>query len=147
MPAIIQDGNSGQVLMLGYMDRDAVLQTFKLKRVTFYSRSKERLWTKGESSGHYLKFKEMCLDCDADSLLIQADPMGPTCHTGADTCFGNEKWGLSFIEHLQGVIADRQRNPSTTSYTSSGVVLRNCTVKSSDNVGRWREAPLFVGFH
>lgn len=119
VPAIVQDANSGQVLMLGYMNKEAVAHTFQNNKVTFFSRSKQRLWIKGESSGHHLHFQHMSLDCDADSLLIQAIPAGPTCHTGATSCFGEEKWGLSFIDHLQNVITDRQQNPSKTSYTSS----------------------------
>ena len=119
VPAVVQNANSGLVLMLGYMNRDAIVQTFQSKKVTFYSRSKERLWTKGETSGHFLHLAEMSLDCDSDSILIQAIPTGPTCHTGAQSCFGDEKWGLSFIDHLQGIIADRHQNPAKTSYTSS----------------------------
>ena len=87
VPAVVQDANSGQVLMLGYMNREAVAQTFQSKKVTFYSRSKERLWTKGETSGHFLNLLEMSLDCDSDSILIQAMPTGPTCHTGNTILF------------------------------------------------------------
>lgn len=88
VPAIIQDRDSGRVLMLGYMDPAALRRTFELQQVTFYSRSKERLWTKGETSGNYLRLDQVELDCDADTLLIQALPQGPVCHTGDPTCFG-----------------------------------------------------------
>ncbi len=119
IPAIIQHHSSGLVLMLGYMNEEAVKKSISIGKVTFYSRSKNRLWTKGESSGNFLEFKSMFLDCDHDTLLVQADPLGPTCHTGTETCFGEEGLGLSFLEHLQQIIIQRKNNPSTTSYTAS----------------------------
>ena len=90
VPAIVQDIESGKVLMLGFMNAAAIETTLSTKKVTFFSRSKNRLWTKGEESGHFLNYKDMLLDCDADSLLVKAVPVGPTCHTGSDTCFGEE---------------------------------------------------------
>ncbi len=101
-PAIVQDAQTGKVLMLGFMNQAAVDKTIELGKVTFYSRSKQRLWTKGESSGHYLIFKEMKADCDNDTLLVKAKPKGPTCHTGADTCFfeKNESNPADFLQYL-----------------------------------------------
>ena len=86
VPAIIQDATTAKVLMLGYMNAEALQQTQLTQRVTFFSRSKKRLWTKGEESGHFLELVDIRIDCDNDTLLIQANPKGPTCHTGADTC-------------------------------------------------------------
>src|SRR6185436_13292720 len=90
VPAIIQDDATGKVLMLGFMNQEALSKTEEIKKVTFFSRSKNRLWTKGEESGNFLLLKSVSVDCDSDTLLIKADPVGPVCHTGADTCF-NEK--------------------------------------------------------
>jgi phosphoribosyl-AMP cyclohydrolase / phosphoribosyl-ATP pyrophosphohydrolase len=87
VPAVIQDFATGAVLMVGYMNREALDRTLSEQQVTFYSRSKQRLWTKGESSGNFLTVREILLDCDGDTLLVKASPAGPTCHTGADTCF------------------------------------------------------------
>ncbi|MCB0667024.1 MAG: bifunctional phosphoribosyl-AMP cyclohydrolase/phosphoribosyl-ATP diphosphatase HisIE [Saprospiraceae bacterium] len=119
VPAIIQDRDSGRVLMLGYMDPAALRRTFELQQVTFYSRSKERLWTKGETSGNYLRLDQVELDCDADTLLIQALPQGPVCHTGDPTCFGKSFTGISFLTYLEDVIDQRHSQPSEQSYTSS----------------------------
>jgi phosphoribosyl-ATP pyrophosphohydrolase/phosphoribosyl-AMP cyclohydrolase len=120
VPAIIQDFSTNKVLMLGFMNQEAFEKTQKEKRVTFYSRSKKRLWTKGESSGHFLNVKEILLDCDNDTLLIKAQPDGPTCHTGNDTCWNESNKGkTAFIDHLKAVIKDRKKNPSGKSYTSS----------------------------
>ena len=90
IPAIIQDNNSGQVLMLGYMNDEALAKTLATEQVTFWSRTKNRLWTKGETSGNVLHLKSIKLDCDQDTLLVQVDPMGPTCHLNTTSCFGNE---------------------------------------------------------
>ena len=90
LPAIVQDANSGAVLMLGYMNREALQITFERRRVVFFSRSKQRLWMKGETSGHYLDLVEVRTDCDRDTLLITARPNGPACHVGTKTCFGDE---------------------------------------------------------
>ncbi len=119
VPAIIQDSQSGKVLMLGYMNAEAYQKTLSEKIVTFFSRSKQRLWTKGETSNNFLHVIDILVDCDADTLLIKAKPDGPTCHTGADTCFNeiNEEKVL-FINHLRSVIKDRKLNPSGKSYTS-----------------------------
>ncbi len=119
VPAVVQDARSGRVLMLGYMNEAAIETTLDCSLVTFFSRSKNRLWTKGETSGNHLKLVEMCHDCDADTLLVEAIPAGPVCHTGDPTCFGKAFTGLSFLRYLEEVIDDRYRNPGERSYTSS----------------------------
>ena len=120
VPAIIQDFNTNKVLMLGYMNKEAFDKTKKEGKVTFFSRSKQRLWTKGETSENYLTVKEILLDCDGDTLLIKAIPAGPTCHTGADTCWSEKNEDkTTFITHLKKVIRDRKNNPTEKSYTSS----------------------------
>ncbi|NND09191.1 MAG: bifunctional phosphoribosyl-AMP cyclohydrolase/phosphoribosyl-ATP diphosphatase HisIE [Saprospiraceae bacterium] len=119
IPAIVQDARSGQVIMLGFMNEESLKHTLISNKVTFFSRSKQRLWTKGETSGHYLNLREVKVDCDKDTLLILADPAGPACHLLTDTCFGNEKYGLSFLAGLAEIIADRKKNPQDKSYTSS----------------------------
>lgn len=119
VPAIIQDANTNKVLMLGYMDEEALEKTQKEKRVTFYSRSKKRLWTKGETSNNFLELVDMELDCDRDTLLVKVKPKGPTCHQGTDTCWGDPNENDEFIYHLERVIQDRKLNPSEKSYTSS----------------------------
>ena len=117
VPCIVQDAHTQNVLMLGYMNREAVEQTLREKRVTFFSRSKNRLWTKGETSGHFLEVKSVQLDCDRDTLLIQATPRGPVCHTGAATCFEDKNAGAS-LQFLTEIIADRHQNPKAGSYTT-----------------------------
>ncbi len=120
VPAIVQDSLTNKVLMLGYMNEQALKQTRESGRVTFYSRSKERLWVKGETSGNFLEVKEILTDCDQDTILIKADPVGPVCHTGQDTCFGEKNDGkVQFLSHLSKVIKERKNNPSEKSYTSS----------------------------
>ena len=120
VPVIVQDFKTSKVLMLGYMNEEAYQKTIQEKLVTFFSRSKQRLWTKGETSENYLVLKEILLDCDGDTLLVKADPQGPVCHTGNDTCFAEiNQSGLLFLEHLQKVIKDRRFNPSGKSYTTS----------------------------
>lgn len=119
IPAIIQDTNTNKVLMLGYMNQKALDETQKKGVVTFYSRSKQRLWTKGETSGNFLYLKEIRVDCDRDTLLIKADPVGPVCHTGADTCFEENNNHMDFLKQLQSVIQDRKENPKEGAYTSS----------------------------
>lgn len=116
-PAIIQDATTQKVLMLGYMNKEAYEQTIATKRITFYSRSKQRLWVKGETSGNYLALVDIKADCDQDSLLIQANPEGPTCHTGSDTCWNESNQG-AFINHLENTIRLRKEEPQSTSYTS-----------------------------
>jgi phosphoribosyl-ATP pyrophosphohydrolase/phosphoribosyl-AMP cyclohydrolase len=118
IPAIIQHYATKTVLMLGYMNEEALAITKKTGKVTFFSRSKKRLWTKGEESGNFLLLKSIAVDCDRDTLLIQAEPIGPTCHTGTDTCFGNTG-AIGFVHQLQRIIEDRKANPSEKSYTSS----------------------------
>lgn len=118
VPAIIQDNVTGKVLMLGFMNEEAFKKTQAEGAVTFYSRSKQRLWTKGETSGNFLRVKSMLVDCDNDTILIKAEPAGPVCHTGADTCFNETNPGFS-LEKLEEVIADRKNNPGEKSYTSS----------------------------
>jgi phosphoribosyl-AMP cyclohydrolase / phosphoribosyl-ATP pyrophosphohydrolase len=120
VPAIIQDADTGKVLMLGYMNQEAVDQTKSSGKVTFFSRTKNRLWVKGETSGNFLNLESMELDCDKDTLLVRAKPVGPVCHTGDDTCFGEENDSKTlFIDTLRTIIKDRKNNPSSKSYTSS----------------------------
>lgn len=116
LPAIVQDTRTRQVLMLGYMDEAAFLQTQTEGKVTFFSRSKNRLWTKGETSGNFLLVESIQLDCDADSLLILAQPQGPTCHTGAYACFG-EKEKQGFLYELESIIDQRLAGGDENSYT------------------------------
>ncbi len=120
IPVIVQDAENSVVLMLGYMNSEALEKTEKTGKVTFFSRSKGRLWTKGETSGNYLMVSSIAPDCDLDTLLIKAKPVGPVCHTGKDTCFGDvELSGLEFLRHLQDIISDRKANPKSGSYTTS----------------------------
>lgn len=120
IPAIVQDADTLKVLMLGYMDEAAWQQTQDTRKVTFFSRSKQRLWVKGETSGNFLMLEEMLLDCDDDALLVKARPAGPTCHTGADTCFKEDNVNhVQFIRHLESIIRGRKQNPSDKSYTTS----------------------------
>jgi len=116
LPAIIQDASTNEVLMLGYMNEESYNKTLKDNMVCFYSRSKKRLWTKGESSGNFLYVKSINLDCDNDTLLIKADPAGPVCHTGSDTCFGNRS-GKGFIYKLQDIVNMRIEDKAEDSYT------------------------------
>lgn len=118
VPVIIQDNISHSVLMLGFMNKEAYERTKNEGKVTFYSRSKQRLWTKGETSGNFLLVKAILVDCDNDTLLIKATPLGPVCHTGADTCFTEKNDGFS-LEKLEQVIKNRKDNPAAISYTSS----------------------------
>jgi phosphoribosyl-ATP pyrophosphohydrolase/phosphoribosyl-AMP cyclohydrolase len=119
IPAIVQDITTRRVLMLGYMNQEAFEKTEKERRVTFFSRSKNRLWTKGEESGNYLELGEMLLDCDNDTLLIKVIPMGPVCHTGSDTCWKEKNESPDFLSQLQDIIQERKDNPDPKSYTSS----------------------------
>ena len=118
VPAIIQDDITNMVLMLGFMNREALEKSKETGRVTFYSRSKRRLWTKGEESGHFLLLKDIKLDCDQDSLLIRANPTGPVCHTGADTCWNEKNDGGEFLAKLASIIQDRKTHPGDNSYIS-----------------------------
>lgn len=119
VPAIIQDAQTNKVLMLGYMDAAALEKTLAEQRVTFYSRSKKRLWTKGETSNHFLELVDLKLDCDQDTLLVRVHPKGPTCHKETDTCWGEQNVSDEFIYQLERVIQDRKINPSEKSYTAS----------------------------
>ena len=120
VPAIVQDIFTGKVLMQGLMNEEALNETLKTQKVTFYSRSKERLWTKGEVSENYLHYHSHAVDCDQDSILIQANPSGPVCHTGADTCWQEQNKGkVQFIQHLTQVIKERKSKPESESYTAS----------------------------
>jgi phosphoribosyl-AMP cyclohydrolase / phosphoribosyl-ATP pyrophosphohydrolase len=120
VPAIIQDANTLKVLMLGYMNREAYMKTVTGNKVTFYSRTKNRLWTKGEESGNFLNVVSIRSDCDNDTLLIKASPEGPVCHTGADTCWNepNKKSGIDFLLHLEEVILQRKESGDNSSYTA-----------------------------
>lgn len=117
LPVIIQDSVTLKVLMLGYMNREAFDKTVATGRVTFYSRSRNELWTKGETSGHYLNLVEMYADCDSDALLIKADPIGPTCHRGTTSCFDTPE-SEGFVRRLEKVIEQRQRDMPEDSYTT-----------------------------
>ena len=121
LPAIVQHWLSGEVLMLGYMNAEALAHTRASGHVTFYSRSKRRLWTKGESSGHVLVLKGIRIDCDADTLLVQADPHGPTCHLGTSSCFGDHadvRPPLGFLAELDALVAQRHAERPADSYTT-----------------------------
>ncbi len=120
VPAIVQDTNTKTVLMLGFMNQAAVDATLAEGKVTFYSRSKNRLWTKGEESGNFLNYISMSLDCDQDSLLIQANPEGPVCHMGTDTCWGEDNnTSIAFLNKLEQIIADRKKADPSSSYVAS----------------------------
>jgi phosphoribosyl-ATP pyrophosphohydrolase/phosphoribosyl-AMP cyclohydrolase len=120
VPAIVQDAQTKTVLMLGYMNAAAVAKTQETQKVTFFSRSKNRLWTKGEESGHFLELVSLAVDCDKDALLIKANPVGPTCHTGSDSCWDEEnRPSYGFLSALEDVIADRKNNPTDKSYVAS----------------------------
>lgn len=119
IPVIIQDNITNVVLMLGYMNQEAFDKTKKENRVTFFSRSKNRLWTKGEESGNFLDVNSLLIDCDNDTILVKATPAGPTCHTGSDTCFNEKNVSTNFLTELETIIRDRKNNPTDTSYTAS----------------------------
>ncbi|MCF7517865.1 bifunctional phosphoribosyl-AMP cyclohydrolase/phosphoribosyl-ATP diphosphatase HisIE [Pseudoalteromonas sp. L21] len=120
IPAIVQDARTGVILMQGFMNQDALAATFDKQKVTFYSRSKERLWTKGETSENYLEVVSVHTDCDYDSLLVLANPLGPTCHLGTQSCFGDDaKPSLSFLAELEQVIVSRKDDDPSKSYTAS----------------------------
>ncbi|MGN1264615.1 MAG: bifunctional phosphoribosyl-AMP cyclohydrolase/phosphoribosyl-ATP diphosphatase HisIE [Muribaculaceae bacterium] len=120
IPAIIQDARTKNVLMLGFMNKEAYEKTLEINRVTFFSRTKNRLWTKGEESGHFLDVVSIESDCDNDTLLIKAIPNGPVCHTGSATCFNdNNDFGIEFLTHLQDFIEQRYKEMPEGSYTTS----------------------------
>ncbi|EKO3656139.1 bifunctional phosphoribosyl-AMP cyclohydrolase/phosphoribosyl-ATP diphosphatase HisIE [Vibrio metschnikovii] len=122
IPAIVQDFDSSQVLMMGYMNPEALEVTLTTKQVTFYSRSKQRLWTKGETSGHVLHLRNLALDCDQDTLLVKVNPIGPTCHTGTTTCWDDdsqEESQMVWLHQLEQLLAARQSADPESSYTAS----------------------------
>ena len=119
LPAIVQNAVSGRVLMLGYMNRQALEKTLQTGLVTFWSRSKGRLWTKGETSGNFLNLVDIGTDCDNDSLLILARPQGPTCHLGRESCFGELAPSLEFLAKLEQILSDRKTASPESSYTAS----------------------------
>ena len=120
VPAIVQDAQTKTVLMLGYMNKEALEITQKSKRVTFFSRSKNRIWTKGEESGNFLNLKSLKIDCDGDTLLIKTSPEGPTCHKGTDTCWEEKNTqDFGFLSDLEQVISNRKHTPNDASYVSS----------------------------
>lgn len=133
LPVVIQDSRTRQVLMLGYMNAEAFEKTRKENRVTFYSRSKRRLWTKGETSGNFLAVDAMQLDCDGDTLLIRVTPAGPVCHTGADTCWQEKNEAAGFLARLEQIIHERRDHPSDESYTSK--LLKRGINKVAQKVG------------
>jgi len=121
IPAIIQDAETKTVLMLGYLNEEAIEQTMATKKVTFFSRSKQRLWTKGEDSSNFLNLVDIKNDCDNDTLLIKVNPEGPTCHKGTDTCWEEDNnFEFGFLSHLENIIQDRKNNASgDSSYVAS----------------------------
>ena len=132
IPAIIQDSQTQTVLMLGYMNEEAFRKTEEEQRVTFFSRSKNRLWTKGETSGNFLNVVSVELDCDKDTLLYRVNPVGPVCHTGTPTCFGEKDNKGTDLKFLSDLIHDRKLNPKEGSYTNS---LLNNIDKAAQKVG------------
>jgi phosphoribosyl-AMP cyclohydrolase / phosphoribosyl-ATP pyrophosphohydrolase len=132
IPCIVQDSVTEKVLMLGYMNVAALQKTLNEKKVTFFSRSKQRLWTKGETSGHFLNLVDIKVDCDKDTLLLKVKPQGPTCHTGSDTCF-NEANTVDDIRFLEAIIKDRKKNPKEGSYTNQ--LLKSGINKIAQKVG------------
>lgn len=132
LPVIVQDAQTRAVLMLGYMNRKAVEKTLAEQRITFFSRSKNRLWTKGETSSNFLELLDLQVDCDNDTLLALVRPKGPVCHKGTDTCFGTKNEG-EFMPYLERVIQQRRDQPSDSSYTSS--LFRKGINKVAQKVG------------
>jgi phosphoribosyl-ATP pyrophosphohydrolase/phosphoribosyl-AMP cyclohydrolase len=134
VPAIVQDAVTNKVLMLGFMNEEAYQKTLETKKVTFFSRSRNTLWTKGETSGNFLNFVEISADCDSDTLLVKANPTGPVCHTGKDTCFNEiNKSGLAFLEQLDELIAERKQKMPENSYTTK--LFKEGIKKISQKVG------------
>lgn len=136
IPAIVQDFSSSQVLMMGYMNQDALNKTFSTGQVTFYSRTKQRLWTKGETSGNVLQLKNAALDCDNDTLLVKVNPIGPTCHTGTTTCWDGDRQEESqmvWLHQLEQLLAARKSADPESSYTAS--LYHRGTKRISQKVG------------
>ena len=119
VPAIVQDNDTQKVLMLGFMNDEALQKTMREGKVTFYSRSKKRLWTKGEESGNFLELKSVAADCDHDTLLIKVHPLGPVCHTGADTCWSEKNSNENFLQYLEDIIELRKKSSPEASYVAS----------------------------
>ena len=133
IPAIIQDNKTSKVLMLGYLNKESLSLTLSSETVYFYSRTKQRIWKKGEESGNELKFVSIKEDCDNDTVLIKVNPLGPVCHTGKDTCFNEENQSIDFIDEIESVIEDRKNNPIDSSYVSS--LFKKGTNKIAQKVG------------
>jgi phosphoribosyl-ATP pyrophosphohydrolase/phosphoribosyl-AMP cyclohydrolase len=133
IPAVVQHARTGQVLMLGYMDRAALQATLASGAVTFFSRSKGRLWTKGESSGNRLEVRAVRADCDGDALLVEAEPLGPTCHLGTASCFGEEKASVAWLGELAAIVGKRSAAPPEESYTAR--LLAEGPVRIAQKVG------------
>ncbi len=133
VPTIVQDAETNRVLMLGFMNEEAFEKTQTSGKVTFYSRSRHKLWTKGETSGNFLHVQSVALDCDADTVLIKANPSGAVCHTGADTCFDERNESENFLFELEKTIRDRRANPSDNSYTTK--LFRKGINKIAQKVG------------
>ncbi|TVS12171.1 MAG: bifunctional phosphoribosyl-AMP cyclohydrolase/phosphoribosyl-ATP diphosphatase HisIE [Wenzhouxiangella sp.] len=134
LPAVVQDARDGRVLMLGYMNAEALEKTLADGRVTFFSRSKQRLWTKGETSGHVLALVDVAGDCDRDTLLVQAIPNGPTCHLGTATCFGDTSWPpVGLLARLQALIESRRDGDPERSYTTR--LLQGDLARCAQKVG------------
>ena len=132
IPAIVQDARSGKVQMLGYMSPESLKKTRETGLVTFFSRSRNQLWTKGETSGHTLELVDIAIDCDRDTLLIQALPHGPTCHTGSTTCFGEQPWpNIGFLTELEALVESRKHAAPDSSYTAKlfGQGIKRCAQK------------------
>ena len=133
VPAIVQDFNTQKVLMLAFMNQEAFQKTEELGKVTFYSRSKKRLWTKGEESGNFLIVKQVLLDCDNDTILVKAEPQGPTCHTGADTCWSERNHKEDFLYYLEDIIELRKKSSDEKSYVRQ--LFRDGINKIAQKVG------------
>jgi phosphoribosyl-ATP pyrophosphohydrolase/phosphoribosyl-AMP cyclohydrolase len=134
LPAVVQDSLTGKILMLGYMNEEAYQKTMADGKVTFFSRSRNELWTKGKTSGHYLIFESLQVDCDADTLLIRARPQGPTCHEGTDTCWAEENAeSFGFLHYLEKLIQERKAHPVEGSYTNR--LFEKGTAKIAQKVG------------
>jgi len=133
IPAIIQDNKTSKVLMLGYLNKESLSLTLSSETVYFYSRTKQRIWKKGEESGNELKLVSIKEDCDNDTVLIKVNSLGPVCHTGEDTCFNEENQSIDFIDEIESVIEDRKNNPIDSSYVSS--LFKKGTNKIAQKVG------------
>lgn len=133
IPAIIQDNKTSKVLMLGYLNKESLSLTLSSETVYFYSRTKQRIWKKGEESGNELKLVSIKEDCDNDTVLIKVNPLGPVCHTREDTCFNEENQSIDFIDEIESVIEDRKNNPIDSSYVSS--LFKKGTNKIAQKVG------------